>query len=287
MTINRGAFGCVAAVTTCILVMSPDAWAAGDSAPHVQDVAAIDSLVFLGDSLLAGFSSGGLVETVQRSNVPARVAAALAAAGAAVGPLEQPLVSEPGLPALLGLVSSAPLVIAPRPGTGSALNDDLDRPFDNLSVPGFRIGDAIRTTSGSPLIDLALRGRGTTLDQALELDAALAIVWLGNNDALGALTSGVVIEGVTLTSVAQFRADLRQLVSSLADSGVEVVLLEIPHFDAIPFVTLLPPTGHRRSVDLSLGSGDQEALRGTRVDESAYFSPCCARISLRRDRSRV
>jgi hypothetical protein len=202
----------------------------------------VDSVVALGDSLLAGFASGGLVESVQRSSIAARLAQALAASGSALSAFEQPLVSEPGIPPLLELVDISPLTIVRRPGAGQPLNGDLDRPFDNLAVPGFEVGDALRTPSGNPLAELVLRGRGTMLEQALERDADLVLVWLGNSDALSALTSGVVIEGVTLTPLDAFRADLRELVASLTGSGARVVLLELPtRFDEAPFVTYLAP----------------------------------------------
>ena len=68
--------------------------------------------VSVGDSLAAGFESGSLVETHQNRSVPA-----LIARQAGVQAFQQPLVSEPGIPPELTLVSLVPVpVIAPKIG---------------------------------------------------------------------------------------------------------------------------------------------------------------------------
>ena len=74
-----------------------------------------------------------------------------------------------------------------------------------MSVPGFRVHDALATVTGNTIIDIILRGQGTQLQQTLALHPTFATVWF-NNDALAAATSGRVIEGVTLTSTASFEA---------------------------------------------------------------------------------
>src|SRR5437763_2213071 len=75
-----------------------------------------NNYVALGDSLTAGFWSGGLVETVQVNSYPALLHRQ--ATGSDAG-FEQPLVGAPGIPATLRLVHLVPsLVIAPAPGQG-------------------------------------------------------------------------------------------------------------------------------------------------------------------------
>lgn len=213
--------------------------AVGASVPaQAQDTGSADftRFVAVGDSLGAGFLSGGLVRGAQEDSVPA-----LVARQATGQTIEQPLVSEPGIPALLRLVSLAPLQIVTLPGNGEPLNLGLPRPYDNLSVPGYRVGDALRTFTGNPVIDLILRGQGTQLQQALALQPTFALVWLGNNDVLAAATSGRVIEGVTLTPVGQFRADYTTVVSALQGAGADLVLANLPDVTSIPFVTTIPP----------------------------------------------
>ena len=205
---------------------------------RAQDTGSADftRFVAIGDSLGAGFLSGGLVRGAQDDSVPALVA--LQATGQQI---QQPLVSEPGIPAILRLQSLAPLVVTPLPGIGQPVNLGLQRPYDNLSVPGFRIGDALRTVTGNPVIDLVLRGLGTQLQQALALQPTFALVWLGNNDVLAAATSGRVIEGVTLTPVAQFEADYTAVVGALKAAGADLALANLPNVTSIPYVTTIPP----------------------------------------------
>src|SRR4029078_2157599 len=98
--------------------------------------------VAIGDSLTAGFNSGGLVQDVQRNSYPALIFRQ--ATGASAG-FEQPLVTRPGLPALLELRSRSPPLLAPRAGSGQPANLNLQRPYNNLAVPGARIHDLVAT----------------------------------------------------------------------------------------------------------------------------------------------
>ncbi len=196
--------------------------------------------VAVGDSLTAGFNSGGLVQDVQRNSYPALIFRA--ATGSSSG-FEQPLVTRPGLPALLELRSLSPLIIAPRAGSGSPANLNLQRPYNNLAVPGARLHDVLATvhSESNALFDLVLRGLGTEVQQAAALQPTFVTVWIGNNDVLAAATSGRVIEGVTLTPVAQFDADFRAIMGALASTGAKLAVANIPDVASIPFVTTIPP----------------------------------------------
>jgi lysophospholipase L1-like esterase len=193
--------------------------------------------VAMGDSLTAGFASGGLVQTFQRNSYPALIARQ--ARGNTTG-WEQPLVTEPGIPALNRLRSLVPLQITPDAGQGQPANLTLPRPYNNLAVPGARVRDVLVTVTGG-LHDVVLRGQGTQLQQALALQPTFVSLWIGNNDVLAAATSGRVIEGVTLTPVAAFEADYRAIVAALAGAGARLALGNIPDVAAIPFVITLPP----------------------------------------------
>ena len=197
--------------------------------------------VAVGDSLTAGVSSGGLARSVQVSSYPLLIFRQVT--GSANG-FEQPLVSDPGVPGTLQLVSLAPLVIAPRPGTGQPLNLNLQRPYNNLGVPGARVCQITSTTTGGAF-DLVLRnpafGNTTALQQAASLNPTFATVWIGNNDVLAAALSGRVIEGVTITPVADFQACYRAIITTLAGRGADLALANIPDVTSIPFVTTIPP----------------------------------------------
>lgn len=224
--------------TLLILLVAAGLSGAPTGAPALaQDTGSADfsTYVALGDSLTQGFSNGGVFAGVQVNSYPALIARQAGVTG-----FEQPLVSAPGIPGLLQLQSLAPLVIAPIPGNGQPTNLDLPRPYNNLAVSGFDTRDALVTLTGNPIIDVTLRGLGPAIGQALALQPTFATVWLGNNDALGAATGGVVNDQ-TLTPLAQFEMDYRAVVGALAQAGAQIVVATIPDVTAVPFVSTLPP----------------------------------------------
>jgi lysophospholipase L1-like esterase len=195
--------------------------------------------VSVGDSLAAGFQSNSLVETHQNRSVPA-----LIARQAGVQGFQQPLISEPGIPPELTLVSLAPApLIAPKAATaGAPTNLALARPYNNLAVPGATSVDALtRTTDAGGLHDVILRGMGTQVQQAVALRPTAITLWIGNNDVLGAALRGRAIDGVTLTPIAAFRATYAAIVAALKPTGAFIVAANLPDVTTIPFVTTIRP----------------------------------------------
>lgn len=227
---QRAAFGGLG-----IALVAGAAWAQGDGVN-------VEKYVAIGDSLTAGFSSGGLSVEQQVDSYPALIHQAFQAVGGPTETFEQPLVSAPGLPAQLELRGLFPTVIAPRSNQpGQPINLTLGRPYDNLGVPGARVHDPANTLSGGAH-DLVLRGSGfTVLQQALSLRPSVVTVQIGNNDVLGAATSGIVIDGVTLTPVESFTNDLIALIGPLVGSGAQVAITNLPEVTTVPFVTTIPP----------------------------------------------
>jgi lysophospholipase L1-like esterase len=195
--------------------------------------------VTVGDSLAAGFESSSLVETHQNRSVPA-----LIARQAGVQGFQQPLISEPGIPAEFTLVSlvPVPVIAAKSSSTGAPKNLTLARPYNNLAVPGATSVDALtRTTDAGGFHDIILRGMGTQVQQAVALRPTAITLWIGNNDVLGAALRGRAIDGVTLTPTAVFRATYGQIVSALKATGAFIVAANLPDVTTIPFVTTIKP----------------------------------------------
>jgi lysophospholipase L1-like esterase len=197
--------------------------------------------VAFGDSLTAGFASGGLVETFQRRSYPALIwrQATNGAAG-----FEQPLVSQPGIGGtpgfgVLQLVSLVPLTLRPVAGNGQPLNLNLPRPYNNMAVPGADVVDLVSTTQGG-INDLILRRTGfTQLQQGLSLQPTFVTLWIGNNDALGAATSGIVNDQ-TLTPLPVFEQAYRTAAAAIAQVGARMAVANIPDVTSIPYVTTVP-----------------------------------------------
>jgi len=201
--------------------------------------------VAFGDSLTAGYSNGSIYEKFQRNSYPALIYRQ--ATGKTTG-FEQPLVSAPGLPGALRLTGLFPTMITPTPGSGQPINLNLQRPYNNLAVPGASLHDLLtktHSTSATDPTDLVLRGLGggtTQLQQGLSLHPTFVSLWIGNNDALAAATSGIAVEGVTLTPAAQFDTEYRAVVNAITvTAGVkQLVVANIPDVTSIPFVTTIP-----------------------------------------------
>lgn len=206
--------------------------------------------VAIGDSITAGFASGGLSETQQAYSYPA-----LLNAQAGGGTFEQPLISEPGIPAQLALQNLSPLLV-PKSGQGSPLNLTLPRPYNNLGIPGAEVFDVVNTRFGFPFYDLILRNatptatrgdEGTTVwQQAIALQPTFVSIWIGANDLLvpalcGSLDAKVCGEE-PLTQAAAFAADYRTLVDVIVGAGNPgLVLVDIPDVTVLPIVTTVPP----------------------------------------------
>jgi lysophospholipase L1-like esterase len=197
--------------------------------------------VAIGDSLTAGFMSGGLVQSAQVNSYPALIHRQ--ATGSDTG-FQQPLVSAPGIPPLVQLVSLSPLVLTRLPGQGQPINLNVPQPYNNLGIPGATLADILNTKSGG-IFDLILRNPAfqntTALQQALALHPTFVTVWIGNNDALNAATSGIVNDQ-TLTPAATFDVEYKTLLGAIAqNSSAKMAVALIPDVTTIPFVTTIPP----------------------------------------------
>lgn len=193
--------------------------------------------VSIGDSLTAGYISGGLVETTQKRDYPALIAAS----GGAAATFAQPTVSEPGIPAIYYLKSLVPLIIEQKPGQGVPTNLTYPYPYNNLGIPGAISADVLQTVTDpdNPFFDLVLRGQGTVLQQAGALNPTFVTVWIGNNDILGAAISGRAIDGVTMTPVAIFQQVMGLVFQQLTAYKGRVIVANIPDVTTIAYTTAI------------------------------------------------
>jgi lysophospholipase L1-like esterase len=213
--------------------------------------------VALGDSLTAGYSSGGLAKMYQDNSYPALLAKQFGIAN-----FQQPTISDPGIPAVLFLQAlsvvngSVVPTIVPKAGQGSPLNATLATPYNNLGIPGawtndllVKTGDINRvltgqSTSATVMYDLILRDKtNTAIMQAIGLGGTFYTVWIGNNDVLNAALSAVAVDGVTLTPAATFQTQYTSLLGALHQAlpNAKIVVANIPDVGAIPFVTTVKP----------------------------------------------
>ncbi len=204
-------------------------------------------IAFVGVSEGAGFSSGCLTKRVQVDSPIAIIART-----AGVADFQQPIVNDPGLGKCMVLTSLAPSFGA-EAGNGTPANLALPRPYNNLSIPGCAIGDMVRATTGaeaSPgacrsFIDLVLRNSalhiGSPIAQAVALNPTFVFLENVGNDYLGAVLSGTVIDGVTVTPLASFTADINTALTTLKNKQPKGIVFGVADVTSIPFATTLPP----------------------------------------------
>ncbi|MCR4417545.1 MAG: SGNH/GDSL hydrolase family protein [Ignavibacteria bacterium] len=212
-----------------------------------------ERFVTLGNSLTAGYQNGALYESAQMYSFGKLIADQVGAA------FEQPLVADPGTGGRLELqgLTSTGIQIYVNPNQGQPKNYNLNRPYNNLAVPGAFLYDIANATSSTtcysyvfggqanPLFDLVLRGQGSQLTQAKALNPTLITLWIGNNDILGHATSGGT---VPYTPEANFAFLYNALATELANTGSKVVVANIPDVTAIPFFTTVGPTLYAQGI---------------------------------------
>ncbi len=90
----------------------------------------LNKYVAIGNSLIAGFQSGSLVDVHQKYSFPKLIAGQLG-----IGTFEQPTVSYPGMPNIM-VLESLTGDVGYAEGTGAPTNSGYGAPYDNLGIPG-------------------------------------------------------------------------------------------------------------------------------------------------------
>ncbi|HEX5438568.1 MAG TPA: SGNH/GDSL hydrolase family protein [Gemmatimonadaceae bacterium] len=144
--------------------------------------------VALGNSITAGFQSGGINDSTQRESYAALLAGAMGTRFAL------PLLAMPGCPPP---VDNA--LTQHRVGGGTDASCALREPssamavINDVAVPGATSRDLIAPAAPSAnLLTQLILGGETQVQRALEADPTFVSVWIGNNDVLDAATSGVL-----------------------------------------------------------------------------------------------
>ena len=162
----------------------------------------VTNFVVVGEGLAAGMADFSLKDIYQEKSFPAQMALQMNTA------FPQPLMQGSGIGNVPGFAAMP--VRAPGPGQGAVRKDFPPALFVfNLSVPGFRIEDAIQRRPAPPLIQqydmqqivtnlilgypaLILKNKPvwTQLEYAKQMNPTFAIVELGYYDVLEAAATG-------------------------------------------------------------------------------------------------
>jgi lysophospholipase L1-like esterase len=208
---------------------------------QAANVGNFSNTIFLGDSLTAGFQSGSLLDTLQVHGWAPVVAKQ------ANFNIIQPLIAYPGAPNVLLLTSVNPLVITTAPGTTTG-RDNFATQITDLAVPGAFVNDVANTI---PMVNpapgqqqltqlvLGFPGLGyglaqSQLQQAINTQPTTIFLWIGNNDALIADSTGMPS---SMTSVANFTTQYQALIQQLMTlTPAHLVIGNIPDVTQVPYL---------------------------------------------------
>lgn len=173
------------------------------------------SYVALGNSITAGFQSGGILDSTQQQSF------AYLLAHAAGTRYAYPAIGKPGCPPPIVNFQTGALYGGFPPNT-CGLRDPtkLNAILNNVAVPGAAVADltSLSTTSSNVLTTLILGGT-TQIAKALQANPTFVTVEIGNNDVLPAALSGVPVPtaGVSpgITPVASFISSFGTAIDSL------------------------------------------------------------------------
>ncbi len=232
----------LAAVTAAALAAGPP-----DAAARLR------RMVVVGDSILAGFSSGGLVGRSDAGQIHS--APAFVARRARVG-LPQPLMSAPGVPPQLMIVDAngnGQLDPGDVRRTDSSIGSRARpvRTARNLAVPGEDSESVFQEIDPASVVRRLIRGDSvhgrdllkflilgvpprsgdvSQVTRARDLRPGFVMVWLGNNDVLDMATS---TNPAAVGDPAQFGRRFRRLLDELADTAAPMAVANLPDVTGI------------------------------------------------------
>ena len=230
------------------------------------------NFVVLGEGLAAGMADFGLRDVYQEKSFPARMAEQMDVA------FPQPLIQGAGIGSAPGF---PPLPVRlPGPDQGAVRKDFPPQLFVfNLSVPGFRVRDALARRPAPPLVQrqdelqsvtnlilgypaLVLKDKPlwTQVEYAQRLKPTLVLLALGYYDVLEAAATG---DPSRLTAVEDFRASYRDVLQGVRDTDASLIVLTIP--DPIDTAYFTPLGSAFRQVRAS--AADLQRIYNLRPDD--------------------
>lgn len=232
----------------------------------------LSNYIAIGNSLTAGYASGGLFLEGQKVAYPVLIAEQFALAGG--GPFYAPLFSpeqsdgtgylrldgfsDPSTPILTSMPED-PDAIEGRAAEAysSSLNPDsiVLKPYvgpknHNFGVPGIKVADILTPGYGNPnaffgrMLAKEEKASATYVQKILEQNPTVFTCWLGNNDVLGYATAGGYADLGKVTPAATFSSNYNALLQGLQNlpSKPRGVLANIADITSIPFFTTITPT---------------------------------------------
>src|SRR6267143_3866918 len=190
--------------------------------------------VAMGNSITAGFQSGGINDSTQQQSYAVLVAAKMGS------PFYWPSLVKPGCPPPFTNVFTGARVSGGNSTTCALRNAAIPPFLSHVAVPGAEALDLLRNgpgagTNSNALTQLILGGR-TQVRAMMDAHPTFVSVWAGNNDVLGAATNAVNAGDSTLiTPTATVQAEVSEIADSVAATGASALLIGVANVTVVPF----------------------------------------------------
>jgi lysophospholipase L1-like esterase len=210
--------------------------------PPTEQTGLVDPMfaryVAFGNSITAGFQSGGINDSTQAQSY------ANLLAGQMGTEFNLPLLNKPGCPPPYVNVFTQEVLAGNTPVPGCGLRNPTIPVYLNLvAVPGaavLDIYDPLGTGNSSNTLTTIIGGGRSQIDNAALIEPTFVTVWIGNNDALGAVLDGANPgDPALVTSPATFADRYGKMMDSLDAFGTIEggVLIGVVQVGYAPYLT--------------------------------------------------
>ena len=204
--------------------------------------ALFDRYVSMGNSITAGFQSGGINDSTQVQSYTVLLARAMHT------PFFPPLLSRPGCPPPYTNVFTGARVTPagyPTSTAGSCYLRTIPAvppPFiSNTAVPGAKVLSVYQnldTAAHSNSLTQFFLGGLTQVQAMARAQPTFVSLWIGNNDVLGAATAANAGDSTQITPVATFQTEYSTVLSAIDSATPQgAVLIGVANVTAIPYFT--------------------------------------------------
>lgn len=210
------------------------------NAPEIQsggeNGTLFNSYVALGNSITAGFQSGGIVDTTQEKSYAVLLSEQMGT------PFNIPSLVRPGCPPpYVEFFDDSGTPVQERPtgtdGETCALrSQEISGDVRNVALPSATVAEATSNETGntnSATFSQFLLGGRTQVEAALDTNPTFASVWIGNNDVLGPALKG----SGTATPQSTFESEYNEILDKLEGTKTLQggVLVGVANVTVIPF----------------------------------------------------
>jgi len=192
----------------------------------------LETIVTYGDSLLAGFIDGTLLEEYQVFSLAAQIATN------AKADFGIPLIAAPGFPSLILTLQNGFVAILPDADDGGRV--DPDAIIHNFAVPGADVTSALRlknlgssVAADEDIFRMILGGKQTMFQSVRKARPSLILFWIGSNDVLGMVLNADISDH---TNINKFRRLYRRTVNRMLSLDAKIVAANLPDITTIPFL---------------------------------------------------